>query len=416
MSYEILSNPSAKNSAFTPRGGAAQFMYCKDPEVILEGPAETGKTLAACWLLHLTCCKYPDLQNSIIRKTQHSVYSSVLQTFLRVIKGLPVKVYGGEKPERFIYPNGSQIWIGGMDNADKVLSSERFIIYVNQAEELTLDDWEMLTTRATGRGFTIAGARVIGDANPAGANHWIRKRGKITLIHSRHEDNPTLYQDGKLTEQGERTMDRLGNLTGVRRLRLFQGIWATAEGAVYDTFDPSVHVKHREDSEFVQWYLACDKGYTHPAVILLIGADSDGRWHVAREFYERGKLEPEIAEQAWVWMKEKNVQLCVVDESAASLIAQMQEKGIPAIGGKGEVFDGISKIQARLQVLGDGLPRLTVEPTCINTMNEFESYIWKVGKTGAKDEPVKENDDAMDSIRYLEDAIGGGMPSIFSIN
>src|SRR5574343_599291 len=49
-----------------------------------------------------------------------------------------------------------------------------------------------------------------------------------------------------------------------------------------------------------------------------------------------------------------------------------------------------------LMIQGDGLPRLTVNPDCKNTINEFESYIWKPNK----DEPVKENDHAMDAIRY----------------
>lgn len=410
MTYEIRCNPNSKDTVFTPRGGAEEFLYCKDPEIILAGAAETGKTLAACWLLHLTCSKYPNIHCSIVRKTQHSIYSSVLQTYLRIINGSPVKVYGGEKPERFIYPNGSTIWVGGMDNADKVLSSERYIIYVNQAEELTLNDWELLTTRATGRGFTIAGARVIGDANPAGSKHWIRQRaaeGKLKLIQSRHEDNPTLYDEhGQLTEQGKSTLERLGNLTGVRRQRLLLGQWSTAEGVVYDTFDANVHVKQRNEKEFVEWYLACDEGYTNPAVILLIGVDSDGRWHILREFYERGVLQSRFIEQVKSWQIEKQCSLVAVDESAAGLIADMQNNGIPATSAKGRVLDGIQKVQDRLKLQGDGKPRLTVDPSCVNVVNEFESYVWKKAKDGmGKDEPLKENDHAMDAIRYLEDAL-----------
>lgn len=406
MSYEINFRPDSKDCDYVPRGGALEFIKCKDHEVIIHGAAETGKTLAACWLLHLTCSKYPNLHCSIIRKTQHSVYSSVIQTFQRVIKNSPVAIYGGEKPERYIYPNGSTIWIGGMDNADKVLSSERYIVYANQAEELTLNDWELLLTRATGRGFDIPGARVIGDANPSGSKHWIRQRKGLTLIQSRHEDNPTLYDDdGQVTEQGKRTLAILDGLTGVRRQRLYLGQWATAEGAVYDTFDASIHVKERKDEEFKQWYLALDEGYTNPAVILLVGEDSDGRWHVAREFYQRGILQSGIIAETKSMMK--NVSMVAVDESAAGLIAEMRNEGIGAIGAKGRVLDGIQKIQDRLKVQPDGLPRLTVAPSCVNIINEFESYVWKHNKDGTgKDEPVKENDHAMDAIRYLEDAIG----------
>ncbi len=83
----------------------------------------------------------------------------------------------------------------------------------------------------------------------------------------------------------------MSGLTGVRRKRLFEGIWATAEGAVYDTFDPAIHVCQRERAEFGRYLLMMDEGYTNPAVILDVGVDGDGRVHIFREFYRRGVLQ-----------------------------------------------------------------------------------------------------------------------------
>lgn len=421
MSYTLEYAPDLEVSDFTPYGGNADFMYSHEPEVLLEGPAETGKTLAACWKAHLICSKYPGAQGAIIRKTQTSVYGSVLQTFSRVIKGAPVEPYGGEKPEKYIYSNGSVVWVGGMDNRDRVLSSERDFIQTCQTEEFTVDDWEYLTTRTTGRGAVIPYPQLFGDCNPAGSKHWIKERSKaghLKLIHTTHKDNPTLYnRDGSLTLQGQRSMSRLAALSGVRRKRLYEGIWATAEGAVYDTFDSAVHVATREFSEFKRFYLAMDEGYTNPAVILLVGMDSDGRWHVFREYYERGKLQSVVVAQAKEWMKvyerdlgndkkeEVRVSQAAVDESAAGLIADLQNNGIPAQAAKGRVLDGIQDIQDKLKVQDDGRPRLTVDPACVNVINEFESYVWKKSAAGiSKDEPNKENDHAMDALRYLNDA------------
>jgi phage terminase large subunit len=293
-----------------------------------------------------------------------------------------------------------------MDNADKVLSSERDFVFCSQAEELTLDDWELLATRCTGRNAVIPFPQLFGDCNPAGSRHWIRERaaaGKLTLLQSRHQDNPTLYDEaGNLTEQGKRTLATLDSLTGVRRQRLLLGQWASAEGAVYDTFNAAVHVCDRPASDFKAWYLAIDEGYTNPAVILLVGEDADGRWHVAREFYRRGVLQGAVVAQACQWRKELNCQLVAVDEAAAGLIADLRNAGVQAVGAKGRVLDGIQALQNRLQVAGDGKPRLTVAPACVNLVNEFESYCWKAGK----DAPEKENDHALDALRYLEAASG----------
>lgn len=388
-------------------GGNSKFFYSHDPEVIVSGPAETGKTLTACWKVHILAMRYKGIQGAIVRKTQASVYGSVLQTFGRVIKDAPVTVYGGKRPESYIYNNGSVIWVGGMDNADKILSSERDFVYINQAEELTLDDWEKLTTRTTGRGAVMPYTQTMGDCNPGGALHWIRKRnatGKLMLIPTVHKDNPTLYnpETGEITEQGKRSLSALDGLSGIRRKRLFEGIWATAEGAVYDTFDHAIHVCERSRDEFKEFALAMDEGYTNPAVILLIGVDTDGRWHVFKEFYERGKLQEIVCDIAMSWFSEYRCTVAAVDAAAAGLIADLNNRGVSARAAKGRVLDGIQSIQNRLKIQGDGKPRLTVDPSCINTINEFESYVWKP----EKDEPVKDNDHAMDALRYADQIIG----------
>jgi len=396
------------------RGGAKELWKCKDHEVIIVGPAETGKTFGALSKLHALMWLFAGSQGVIIRKTYKSTIASVVQTFTKkiILPDSGVTVYGKEKPEWFDYPNGSRVWVGGMDSSDKVLSSERDFIYVNQAEELELNDWEVLLTRATGRAGNAPYAQVFGDCNPAGSYHWIRKRaleGKTKLITSTHQDNPTLYDKaGNLTKQGKATMAVLEGLSGVRRQRLLLGQWATAEGAVYDTFNRTTHVAERDHAGFQNWYLAMDEGYTNPAVILLVGEDGDGRLHIAREYYERGKLQKDVVAIANNWYLEKKTRLAAVDAAAAGLIADLRDAGIPAEPHKGRGLDGITLVQQYLKVQDDGRSRLTVDPSCVNVINEFESYTWKSGKA----EPVKENDHALDALRYLVNAVHNSGPVI----
>jgi hypothetical protein len=90
-----------------------------------------------------------------------------------------------------------------------------------------------------------------------------------------------------------------------------------------------------------------------------------------------------------------------VDNAVPELIAQLRAAGMNAIGGKGKVEDGCQVIRDRLKVCGDGLARYTVDPSCVEHINEFESYVLKPG-TGI---PLKENDHSMDALRYLEDVL-----------
>lgn len=410
--YKLVELPETSTlPAAVFRGGARELWRTKAPEVILSGPADTGKTFGALHKLDALMWKYDGAQGAIVRKTNKSLYGSVCITYQAKVANMKaITPFGGDKsPERYIYPNGSVIWLGGMDNPDKVLSSERDFIYVNQAEELHEGDWETLKTRCNGRAGNAPYAQLFGDCNPGGSMHWIRdrsKRGALTMLVSVHRDNPTIYDDaGNLTESGKQRLAALESLTGVRRKRLLEGIWATAEGAVYDTFDPEVHVRTRDIKEFNRFALAMDEGYTNPAVILLVGIDGDDRWHICAEYYERGKLQKDVVAQAVIWgLTERRAETIAVDAAAAGLIADLRDCGLSATPAKGRVLDGINNIQARLKVQGDGKPRLTVDPGCVNVINEFESYVWRPNK----DEPVKENDHAMDALRYLDDARQGG--------
>ncbi len=306
----------------------------------------SGKTWTGMLKLHAACSNYPKMQCLLLRKTYHSLAATAVKTFLRVTEGQGVRPYGGETPTRFIYPNGSEIWLGGLDNAESFLSGEFAVAYVNQAEALTQDEWEMVGMRCTGRGTSFPHPQIIGDGNPGSRRHWILDRaasGKLRLLRATHLDNPELYNtDGTPTPEGVKRMARLReNLSGVRFQRYFLGVWATSEGVVFDAWNPDTHVRHRDDSEFNEWFLCQDEGYTNPATILLVGKDSDGRWHVAREFYKRGVAEVDVVAVAAEWNREKLCTLDAYDAAGAGLGAALVNAGVNAIGGKGRLLDGI---------------------------------------------------------------------------
>ena len=247
MRYELRSG-KPEEARYTPYGRIREAFLCHDAEVGVSGPADTGKTVGLLHKLHVCACRYPGAQLVIARKQLTDVYSTVLQTFQKKVlfDGVPVMVFGGEKAQWFDYPNGSRIWVAGLDKAQKILSAELDLVYVNQAEELSMADWETLTTRTTGRAGHMPYSQCVLDCNPSNPTHWIRSRakaGKLTLFESTHRDNPELYDQktGEITEQGKVRLGRLQSLTGVRLMRLFHGLWVSPEGAIYDVFDEEKH-------------------------------------------------------------------------------------------------------------------------------------------------------------------------------
>ncbi len=403
------------------RGGNKALIESRAPEVIAEGPSETGKTQAACYKTHMACREYPGAQFSLVRKVAATIYGTVLVTMKRIIGNLPVNYYGGEnEPERIIYPNGSTIWIGGMDKPGKVLSSERDGIQVCQAEELEVADWEVMTTRTTGRGAVMPYTQVYGDCNP-GAARWLKERvqaGHLLMLPTFHEDNPSLFDaHGKITEQGKQTLLRLDALTGARYKRLRLGLWASVEGAIYEEYDPAIHMLNADQCpEFVRRFRVIDFGYSNPFVCQWWGMDADGRLYRYREIYFTKRLVEELTPEIIKLTGDEPIEFTLADHDAEDR-ATMEKHGISTIPAKKDVSPGIQDVKSRLKVQGDGRARLFFvrgalverdprlqeahKPTCTEEeMGEYAYMKYPDGKPN-KEQPLKVNDHGCDPTRYI---------------
>ncbi len=233
-------------------------MGIRHGEVLLSGAAGTGKSRACMIKLHTAALKYPGADLLVARKTAKSLSSSFTTEWESLIAAElatgAVKYFGGSarKPAQYQYENGSTVTLGGLDAPIKIMSTQRDLIYVQEATELTVSDWESLTTRA--RGTVMPYKQVIADCNPDAESHWLKQRanaGSIRLLISKHEDNPRYFRaDGVMTAEGVDYIAKLEALTGVRYLRLRLGLWAAAQGAIYEDWDTDLlHVPRFEIPE-----------------------------------------------------------------------------------------------------------------------------------------------------------------------
>jgi len=417
--YQILEATLNSKVGYQPFGAAVNLWRCKASEVILSGPAETGKTLVCLHKIDALAWKYHRLHGLLVRKTRASMDASVLKMFESKVLGTngQVAIFGGSKPEWYDYPNGSRLVVGGLDKPGKVLSAEYDVIYVNQSEELTLDDWETLTTRATGRAGNMPYAQVIGDCNPGPRHHWIldrAKEGKLVFLESRHEDNPTLFDSktGLITEQGKRSLAVLDNLSGVRYQRLRLGKWVSAEGQIYQEYDPVIHLLDRFDLP-ADWrrFRVIDFGLVHPFVCQWWAVDSDDRMYLYREIYMTGRTVATHSQDIKRLSRDERIETTVCDHDAEDR-QTLYENGIPNIPARKDILRGIGRVQDRLKRQADGRPRLFIlrdslvetdqglkmERKPYSTEQEIDSYIW--ADNVKKEEPAKEDDHGMDAIRY----------------
>jgi phage terminase large subunit len=401
----------------------------------------TGKSVAALWRLHMACLRKPRTKCLIVRKTGVSLTSTTLVTFEEKVATEALQTgivtwFGGSsrEPASYRYSNKSRIVVGGMDKPDKVMSSEYDLIFADEATELDITDWEKLGTRL--RNGKLPWQQQIAACNPGPPHHWMNQRaneGRMRRLVSRHRDNPRYVNaDGSLTDEGTAYLGRLDNLTGVRKLRLRDGIWAAAEGLIYEGWDESIHlIDPFEIPESWPRYWTIDFGFTNPFVCQWWAEDPDGRLVMYREIYMTGRTVDEHAAtiasivlrnptkkegESWKgeWMEPKPVTI-ICDHDAEGRATLKKELGLGTTAAFKKVSEGIQAVQKRLRPAGDGRPRVQFmrdvlverdrslaeagRPVC--TVEEIVGYIWKI-KPGEKvtEEPVKEDDHGMDDLRY----------------
>lgn len=239
------------------RGGNREAWLAREREVLVEGPRGTGKTRTILELLNALCHAFPGLAVLIVRKYERTLSSTCLRTLNEQVlhNGDGVQWFGGNanEPSSYRYRNGSRIVTGGMDNSEKVKSSEYDIIYCNEVTELSEDDYEallpLLRHRVAGRRL-LEFQRIISDCNPANSGHWANQRcerGECRRIRTTLRDNPAYYDDaGRITADGEAYLATLTGLTGTRRERWLEGKWTGVENSCYPFFDRDLHVRPLE--------------------------------------------------------------------------------------------------------------------------------------------------------------------------
>lgn len=263
---------------------------------------------------------------------------------------------------------------------------------------------ESFVSQGLARTLSISGAKYWFNCNPSNPLHWFKREWidkadekKALHLHFLMEDNPILTPD--MIREAARSY------SGMFYDRYILGLWVSAEGRVYDGFSPSRHILEQtpelDESEF---YISCDYGTQNACVFLLWRrVRNSSIWYCEKEYYysgrekQRQKTDQEYIQDLYEFTGGMKPKLIVVDPSAASFIAALKREGYNVKQAKNDVSNGIRNVATELK---EG--RLLFSPECVNTRKEFEAYVWDARAAArGEDTPLKENDHAMDAVRYF---------------
>ncbi len=241
------------------------------------------------------------------------------------------------------------------------------------------------------------------NCNPENPMHWfyeewIKKANEknCLYLHFLMKDNPSL------SPQVIRRYEKLYSGTFYERFVL--GKWVAVDGLVYPDAANGKYTSDIPASGFEKYYVSCDYGTVNPTSFGLWGL-YENVWFRFSEFYYSSKKEGrQLTDEEYYSHLQKfteglTIEAVVVDPSAASFIECIKRHGeyvvIPA---KNDVVDGIRKVQCAFR---DG--KILISPQCKSALREFSLYRWD--ENASKDTPKKENDHAMDEIRYFVSTI-----------
>ena len=250
---------------------------------------------------------------------------------------------------------------------------------------------------------SVEGAKLWFSCNPGSPAHWFYKEWVIKAkernalhLHFLMHDNPGLSE--KVLAQYENRYS-----SGVFYQRYILGLWVAAEGLIYQ-FNAVDHVVAEMPQEITErrglWYISVDYGTLNPFSAGLWCVMGGKAFRVAEYYYSGRSNSVMKTDEDYYRELEKlagdlPIQSVIVEPSAASFIATIRKHGRFAVRkAKNDVLSGIRLTATMLKA---GV--IKISDQCPDAIREFGLYRWD--EKGEVDRPVKENDHAMDDIRYF---------------
>ena len=442
---------------YRPYGAMWDLWACHASVKIAGGTYDAGKTYGLLAYMHALAVRYPGSRMTFVHRSLNRVYRNIVPSYEKMLGYKPtsrddpnptqVTRFGGERPEFFEYDTGTRIYMNGLDKPQNLLSDFFDAGFVNQAELVPFEAWDELTARVSERAGTMPVAFLSGDCNPNVPNHWIRQQAKdkkLDYFRMSFLDNPEIIPDQHSTHltdfkrefannpdpklidnilplctpTGQRRVEKLRNLEGLRFKRGFLGLWEGGEGLVFK-FDPEIHVVDATIMPNWRRYLSVDWGFRNPASVIWWARSPDDRLFAYKEIYQTELTKPELIQL----IKDNcdpydRIQYAAVDSEDQEGVEMLRRAGYRVNEPKKDRVAQIDAVKERLKVDATGQPgimflrdRLVHAPDPdlkdeyrpVETTDEFLglSYSEKLKGTRKDDQETVGDDHGVDSTCYM---------------
>lgn len=310
----------------------------------------------------------------------------------------PGGLVGSIRSDNTVQIFGKKVYALGADNKKHVSRIQGATFEYVYGDEITTwseDVFQMLKSR-----LRCEHSHFDGTCNPDNPNHWFKR-----FLDS----DADIYQQSYTIDDGALPAHVIAELKKeyagtVYYDRFIKGEWAAAHGLVYPMFDPRRHVPDAPPQTEGDFYVSADYGIQNPNVWLLWRREKGGgRWLCLAEDYYSGRekkrqlTDSQLVDRLDAMTAGVYVKQVIIDPSAASMKAELRRRGYHTRDADNSVMAGISDVCTML-----GAGNLAFMSRCENTLREFGEYLWDAAAADrGLDAPRKENDHAMDAVRYF---------------
>lgn len=350
-----------------------------------------GKSTLASWEMFGKAVAKKDRRVVYIAPTYQQARDIVWNELLKVCQSTIKKVNESRLEVTITTADGgtSTIILRGWESIE-TLRGQRFDFIVIDEVAMMRNFWENWeeVIRPT---LTDRKGDVLFISTPKGFNHFYdlynKKDDDYASFHFTTYDNPHLPIEEIDKAKKELPEDRF--------YQEYMADFRKQEGLVYKEFNREKHIfddftPRRNNAEVLA---GVDFGFTNPSVILKIEHDTDNHYWVTREWYKRGQTNAQIIEVA----KNMGINSFYPDPAEPDRIQEMSDAGLSCREVSKDIEKGIDSVR---ELLKQG--RLHIHKDCVETIWEMETYAYPDSTSGKNENetPIKENDHAMDALRY----------------
>lgn len=226
-------------------------------------------------------------------------------------------------------------------------------------------------------------------STPKGFNHFYdlfnTQDPDYKSFHYTSYDNPYLPKEELDKAKEEIPEDRFA--------QEYLADFRKTQGLVYKEFSREQHITTDLPTSVSDTILGIDFGYTNPSCILPIKVDGDNHFWILEEFYKTHQTKEQLAEQAKLYGSTK----CYADPAEPDSIDLLKKFGLNCREVSKDVVAGVDRVRELFKQ-----NRIHISPDCINLIHELETYRYpdKKPEKNEEEKPVKENDHALDALRY----------------